>query len=120
MKYNQLVASKLEEMSELSHLSIDGAVEILYEYKSTLSKLKNGKMNVKVEHLKAYSELLKMPVTNFLPEGSSVVQISHSERHNINSIVNYHHNTIDNSIIDSLKTTIEFLGKVVNGSRYEL
>lgn len=117
MKYNQLVASKLEEMSELSHLSIDGAVEILYEYKSTLPKLENGKMNVIVEHLKAYSELLKMPITSFLPEGTSSDQISHGEGHNINSIVNYHHNTIDNSIIDSLKTTIEFLGKVVNGSK---
>jgi transcriptional regulator with XRE-family HTH domain len=117
MKYNQLVASKLKEMRELSHLSIDGAAEILHEHKSTLSKLENGKMNVNVEHLKAYSELLKMPVTSFLPDGTSVVQISHIERHNINSIVNYHHNTIDNSIIDSLKTTIEFLGKVVNGSK---
>ena len=95
MKYNQLVASKLEEMSELSHLSIDGAVEILYEYKSTLSELNNGKMNVKVEHLESYSELLKMPITSFLPDAISVVQISHGEGHNINSIVNYHHNTID-------------------------
>ena len=70
-----------------------------------------------VGHLTAYSELLKMPVTSFLPDGTSVVQISHGEGHNINSIVNYHHNNIENSIIDSLKTTIEFLGKVVNDSR---
>ncbi len=72
-------------------------------------------MNVNEEHLKACSELLKMPVTSFLAEGTYVVQISHGEGHNINSIVNYHHNTIDNSIIDSLKTTIEFLGKVIKG-----
>ena len=51
--------------------------------------------DVNVEHLKAYSKLLKMPVTSFLPDAISLVQISHGEGHNINSIVNYHHNTID-------------------------
>lgn len=73
-------------------------------------------MNVNVEHLKAYSELLKLPVTSFLPEGTSLVQISNGEGHNINCNTNII-NESDPKLLESLKNTIEFLGKVIKGSR---
>lgn len=82
MKYNQLVPSTLIEMIELSHISIDGAAEMLQEHNSAFPKLQNGKMNVNEEHLKACSELLKMPVTSFLPEETAVVQFSNGEWYN--------------------------------------
>ncbi len=114
MKYNQLVASKLKEMREISQVSLEGAAELLHEHKSTLSKLENGKMNVNVEHLQAYSQLLKMPVISFLPEGSAIVQISNGDGHNINCHTNIN-NESDPKLMDSLKMTIKYLSKVVNG-----
>ena len=73
-------------------------------------------MNFNEEHLKACSELLKMPVTSFLAEGTYVVQISNGEGHNINCNTNII-NESDPKLIESLKNTIEFLGKVIKGSR---
>ena len=58
-------------MRENSNVSIVGAAEYLKEHKSTLSKLENRKMKVNVEHLKAYSELLELPVVSFLPDAGS-------------------------------------------------
>ena len=82
MKYNQLVPSTLIEMIELSNIYIDGAAEMLQEHNSAFPKLQNGKMNFNEEHLKACSELLKMPVTSFLPEETAVVQFSNGEWYN--------------------------------------
>ena len=101
MNYNQLVASRMKFHREKSRLTVAAVADCLDLQKSTISSLENGKQKINVEHLKAYSELLNIPIMDFLPDIKLRI-------HDV--VLN---NEMESQLKENLITTIDYLNRII-------
>ncbi len=110
MNYNELVATKIKNIREQHDYSAEQVAHSIGKSKGAYSNLENGKVEVNINTLQKLSELYEIPITHFLPDSPSIVQISNGDGYNIYQNQNIYMS--DKSVVEVLEKAIGLLNKV--------
>ncbi len=102
MTYYEQIASRVKELRLNAGISSDAVANFLNMHKSSYSKLENGKTQLTVEIIKQLGAYFNKPVFYFFADSASVIQITHSEGNNINSVTTNLYQNIDPEITKAI------------------
>ena len=113
MEFNQLVASKIRNVRKETGLSAEYVATELGITKGAYSNLENGKVEITLTRLESLSKILDKPLTVFLPNAASVMQISNGPGNNINCNSNTN-NFVDPGLVEVMQTAINSMQQAIS------
>lgn len=109
MDYNSLVANKIKEIRLERQISAEAVAMFLKKSKSAYSQLENGKTEISIQTIKNLSDYYKIPIFQIIPDSASVIQIAQANGNNINSVVHFTNNQMDEKTTSCLINAINIL-----------